>query len=229
MHTLRMLRTDASGEAFADGKRAGAEFCPAGMIRFIPAGAEISAEAREPFDITVIKLDMKVFADAAQDVIDISRVDFRFLAFEQPSVASLIETTRMILSDPSYERWPLIAESLRMALAVAALKAIIPSVIERAGDIGFDAHRRRRVFEFIETNLHRSIHLGELADVSTMSQFHFCGSFRKVMGATPLHYVMRRRVERARRMLLDPKMTIAGVALSCGFSSQSHMTRSSSR
>ncbi|WP_250564893.1 helix-turn-helix transcriptional regulator [Adonisia turfae] len=45
------------------------------------------------------------------------------------------------------------------------------------------------------------------------------------MGCSPYQYVLRCRVERAKRLLLQRKLSIADVALTVGFSSQSHLTQ----
>ena len=70
----------------------------------------------------------------------------------------------------------------------------------------------------------------EAADRAGYSEFHFARLFKAATGKTPGAYVMRLRVERADRLIRasrrDEAVTLAGVALDCGFSDQSHMTRS---
>ena len=62
----------------------------------------------------------------------------------------------------------------------------------------------------------------ELAGVAAISLFHFTRVFRDALGLTPHRYVQRRRVERAKAMLLDPRAPLAQIAHACGFASQSH-------
>lgn len=65
----------------------------------------------------------------------------------------------------------------------------------------------------------------ELADVACMSEFHFARQFKLATGRPPHEYVTRRRLQRAKTMLVKSSTSIAAVALSCGFSSQAHFSR----
>ena len=89
-----------------------------------------------------------------------------------------------------------------------------------------DRERRIRVFDYIDANLHRSISLGELAQIAYMSQFHFSRRFRLVTGVTPMQYLALRRIEKAQEMLRETELPIADVAAACGYCSQSHMCTS---
>jgi AraC family transcriptional regulator len=83
----------------------------------------------------------------------------------------------------------------------------------------------RRIVEFVETNLDGSLTLEQLAEVAGMSIPHLTTLFRRTMGQSVHAYVMERRVQRARALLLERKMTIAQVALETGFAHQSHLAR----
>ena len=81
-----------------------------------------------------------------------------------------------------------------------------------------------RVQEFIESRLESDLTLQELASEAGYSRSHFLRMFHATTGITPHCYVLNRRIERARRLLADPEMSIVQVAYSCGFSSQAHLT-----
>jgi len=81
-----------------------------------------------------------------------------------------------------------------------------------------------RVQELIESRLEADLTLQELASEVGYSRSHFLRMFHATTGTTPHRYVLNRRVERARRLLGDPEMSIAQVAYCCGFSSQAHLT-----
>jgi AraC family transcriptional regulator len=46
-----------------------------------------------------------------------------------------------------------------------------------------------------------------------------------VAGKGPHQYLMRYRVERARRLLVETDNAIAQIAVACGFARQEHLTR----
>ncbi|WP_163284644.1 helix-turn-helix transcriptional regulator, partial [Enterobacter hormaechei] len=52
---------------------------------------------------------------------------------------------------------------------------------------------------------------------------HLKALFRQTMGMPVHQYVIRRRVERAKALLLAGEMPISQVALAAGFAHQSHM------
>jgi AraC-like DNA-binding protein len=83
----------------------------------------------------------------------------------------------------------------------------------------------RRVSEYVEAHLNDSIELVELSAVAGLSIFHFARQFKQSAGVTPHHYLVRRRVERARELLADTDLSLSAIAFATGFSDQSHLTR----
>lgn len=89
--------------------------------------------------------------------------------------------------------------------------------------------RLKRVIDFVETNLHQSIGLDDLAQTAGLSANHFLRVFKLATGVTPYHYLRARRLERARELLADDAMPLAQLALECGFANQAHFTAAFSR
>ena len=81
-----------------------------------------------------------------------------------------------------------------------------------------------RVREKIEANLDTDLSLDSLAAESGYSRAHFLRMFRAATGLTPHQYVMDLRIRRAQECLRQKDASIIDIAVSCGFSSQSHMT-----
>lgn len=81
-----------------------------------------------------------------------------------------------------------------------------------------------RLMAFVEDHLETDIGIRDLARVARCTPDHLARIFKKSFGV-PLHrYVTRRRVERAKSLLRDRSYSIAEVALTCGFATQSHFT-----
>ena len=76
---------------------------------------------------------------------------------------------------------------------------------------------------FIEDSLARDISVDDMAAVVGYSLEHFARLFKETFCLSPHQYVISRRVERAKTMLRDRGIPIAGVATACGFTSQSHL------
>lgn len=82
----------------------------------------------------------------------------------------------------------------------------------------------KRVLEKIEANLDADLTVTNLAQETGYSRGHFLRMFRAATGLTPHQYVLDLRLRRAQDSLKRKDTRIIDVALSCGFSSQSHMT-----
>jgi AraC family transcriptional regulator len=83
----------------------------------------------------------------------------------------------------------------------------------------------RRAKEILSANLDGRMPLKEVAKECGLSVSHFSHAFRRTTGAAPHHWLMTCRVEAAKEKLRDGRLSLLDVALACGFSDQSHLTR----
>lgn len=83
----------------------------------------------------------------------------------------------------------------------------------------------RRVTAMLAALGQNSPSVSRLAKECGLSPRQFSRSFTRSTGVPPHRWVLERRVEMAKRLLLDPAKSLADVALACGFASQSHFTR----
>ena len=84
--------------------------------------------------------------------------------------------------------------------------------------------KMRRLSDFIEENLGNSLSLELMANQVSLNALYLPRAFRKAFGQTPHQYVLQRRVERAKALLIDTELPISEIALTTGFSSQSHLS-----
>jgi len=85
------------------------------------------------------------------------------------------------------------------------------------------AAKLQLVIEYLKSNLNRNITLAEISDLVDLTPRYFCAAFKKVMGRPPHQFQIELRVERAKKLLSDPNMSLVDIALALGFSSQSHL------
>lgn len=97
----------------------------------------------------------------------------------------------------------------------------------RAGGLG--AAHLRRAQEMMAAALDGDLQVGDIATACGVSRSHLIRGFRTATGVTPYQWLLRQRIERARDLLLSTRLPLADIALACGFSDQSHMTRTFSR
>lgn len=84
--------------------------------------------------------------------------------------------------------------------------------------------KMRRVIEYIEENLDNDLSLEAMAAEVDLSPIYLARAFKAAVGQSPHRYVLTRRVERAKELLRNTELPVVDVALSSGFSSQSHLS-----
>lgn len=117
-------------------------------------------------------------------------------------------------------------DSLTNVLAVNLLRnhaGIKPRVPIYEG--GLPPRQLEQVLDYIEANLEQNMKLADLARILDMSQFHFSRLFKQSLGTTPHKYLSQQRVERAKQLLTKSDRAIIDIALECGFSSHSHLSK----
>lgn len=133
-------------------------------------------------------------------------------------------------------RWGAVVLDLgRMRAAIGAEAAVEASIATQLlrlyGEAnaqakgGITGRKVRLLTDFIDNHLQRDLSLAELAGLAGLSTFHFARALKQSTGRTPHQFVLARRLERARRLLVDTQESVASIAALCGFADQAHLTR----
>jgi AraC-like DNA-binding protein len=67
--------------------------------------------------------------------------------------------------------------------------------------------------------------LAAMAQQAGMTRFAFLRAFRRLAGVTPWRYVMDRRLNRAKELLLDSGLPVKTIAYQCGFTDADYFSR----
>ena len=121
--------------------------------------------------------------------------------------------------------WPidsLVAEQLLLTLTMHLMVGYLGAAPRRATQRPLDARRLRRVDAFVEAHLPDPIRLQDLADVASVSPYHFIRAFRAAAGLTPHEFVLSKRMERARQAIQCHGSTVAHAAASVGYKNAPH-------
>lgn len=97
--------------------------------------------------------------------------------------------------------------------AVARVPAARPATREEL------FRRLTRARSIIEESLGEPLELRTIAAEACLSAYHLHRLFTQVFGETPHRYAVRRRMDRARRLLAQTDMPVTGVCLESGFQS----------
>lgn len=123
------------------------------------------------------------------------------------------------------------AQLMDSRLADGLLTAITSQLLQRAGTVGERPDRLalspthlRRVTAYVDENLDQAIEVADMAAVTGLSERHFARAFRLETGETPHGWLMSKRIDRAKQMLLTSDMECGLIGKACGFASQSHFT-----
>ncbi len=73
---------------------------------------------------------------------------------------------------------------------------------------------------FIHTNFERDISLGDISKFVFLSPSYFTRAFKEETGMSPINFLLKVRIDRAKELLADTGLKISDIALSVGFSNQ---------
>jgi AraC-like DNA-binding protein len=90
---------------------------------------------------------------------------------------------------------------------------------------GLTPLQERRAKELLTHSISGDLALSELARECGLSLTNFSRAFRRSVGVPPHRWVIQQRIELAKTLLRDDRMSLAEIALASGFSDQSHFTR----
>ena len=198
-----------------------------GDIDLVPAGCEAAWEDDARASVFSIAVPCSLLADVARDL-DIDAAATRLtpqLFARDPRLEHIAWALRAELEAGGIEQ-SLYAQQLVMALGTHLLRRerdlsrALPSVQQR-----LTPTQLQRVTAYVEDRIGTELRLVDLAQVAGLGVSHFTSLFRASTGESVHRYVMQRRVERARQLLLRGGRSVCAVALETGFSHQSHMAR----
>jgi AraC family transcriptional regulator len=85
--------------------------------------------------------------------------------------------------------------------------------------------RLQRVRNYVAANCHLDVDNDSLARMANYSSWHFIRAFRAAYAETPHAYLVRQRLERARRLLRVSPLAISEIALASGFENRCAFSR----
>ena len=146
------------------------------------------------------------------------------LYFENPSLKQSMQKLKAVMSC-SLAHEQTYVEHLGLILLCELRDALLEKREAPAFRGGLTPRQLKHVRDYITANLDKDVSLSELAGLINLSRFHFIRVFKKTTGMAPCQFVLSRRVERAKELLVQPNCSIAAVARSVGFHSTLQLDR----
>ncbi|MCM3729408.1 AraC family transcriptional regulator [Neobacillus cucumis] len=134
-----------------------------------------------------------------------------------PNILSLIASNREIdfkISLEIYELLGNLVESTRNTFenrAANVAKAVPPEM--------------QAVLTYISENYSSKITVDQLSEISNLSTYHFCRTFKKYIGTSPHQYVLNYRLIQAKNQLVETNLSIEQISMDCGFNSIGHFIK----
>ncbi len=196
-----------------------------GNVCITPTQQLHSVRWQNEMEVLTIALEPSIVAQAVQELVHSDRVE---LIMHRGQKDPLIREILLALKAELEAGCPsgrLYGEAMGNALAVHLLKHYTTAVSKISEfEDGLPQHKLTQILEYIQTYLDQEMKLADLATLVGMSQYYFCRLFKRSMGVTLHQYVLQQRIDRAKQLLKQHELSIAEIALLCGFKNQSHLT-----
>jgi len=113
------------------------------------------------------------------------------------------------------------------------LLAVVLVQLSRQGELSLDAEtsgpRASRecgqVRRYIDNHFKENLSLGQLAQLAHVNKYYLAHTFRREFGASPISYLISRRVEESRFLLRETDHSLSLIAQMLGFSSPSYFSQ----
>ncbi|WP_374008223.1 helix-turn-helix domain-containing protein [Delftia lacustris] len=169
-----------------------------------------------------------VLQEVAEDIYDLAKVRFHYKAAfgaTDPTLSQLMRATKQMLLEDLEIDWR--SEYLARAIGSHILQrhCVLGGKEATHADVRLSASQLKKVDEFIRASLSRPFTFGELASSVGLSRTVLFQRFTRTLQQTPHQYRQSLRVAQAKELIKKGGLTLTEVANACGFSDQTHMTR----
>lgn len=223
---LTDLPSPVETERIIDG-RLMQEYNLQGDFVIIPANVTHQAAWYKEGSALTIAIEPTVFAQNIYEVVDPDKIELLpQFATPDPFVYQIgVALKSALIKNGTTSR--LYAETLINTLILHLLEHYSTTRLNPSEYIAgkLPKYKLKQVINYIYAHLDSDLSLKELANSVQMSPHYFARLFKETTGITPHQYVIRCRVERAKNLLKEKKLSIAQIATQVGFVDQSHLNR----
>lgn len=192
-----------------------------GQMTLIPPGRDHQFQVAGEVSFETVHVPLAQIRDIAKRYCLSQTVpDLRFAfrdAFASACLEAMLGEARM--PGPKSEEF---IRSVTDSLTLHLLRSNSGPAVQAAFRPSAPVERTRAL---IEASLSEGLTLEDLAEEAGVSRSHFARRFRAETGVSPHRYQSIQRVEKAKMMLRESRMSLVDIAIELGFCSQSHFTQ----
>jgi len=221
------LRDLPSHEVWNDGRHSEMAAEPRSTFRIVDLHVDTRAHVDGSFDFLLIHIPRPALM-ALENANDVPPIDWIATQTRDPThdpvLVGLESSILHLLSHPDVHH-RLVREHLMLTLLSHVAVRYGGMSARRASGGGLAPWQVRRAKEALGDDLGTSISLADVARHCALSPSHFSRAFKASTGLSPFAWLQRHRVERAKDLLRHTDVSLAEIAISCGFADQSHLGR----
>ena len=199
---------------------------PRHTLGFEPAGMPLFVDGDEADYLSIFVEPSLYHADAMEAGATHDQPEHARLVSSDPVTLQVLGALALLARSDRPDD-PLLVEQLGRAL-VLSLRRLLddrrpddpPLTCRKLGNV-----QLKRVIAHIEENLgDSSLGVADLAAVAHVSPFHFSRAFKASLGRPPHRFLVERRLERAKALILETTISLAEIAIETGFADQAHLS-----
>jgi AraC family transcriptional regulator len=185
------------------------------------------AVSQEPFEAMLVFVELPILQRALEEVFGTEAPQARLRdasAFNDEALNSLLGLLREELMRGQAS--PLFVEAIAQAISIHLAREYGVSDEEsHISSPSLPGHKLRQITNWMSEHMAEEFSLERLASQAGLSRFHFQRLFKSATGVSPSQYLIDLRMNEARRLLRETKMSVIDVALEVGYTDPSHFAR----
>jgi len=194
----------------------------------LPLEAQVvEASLDRPCLVLVLDIDPAIVRQTADTMAGTGKVQsppqaVRQLAVEGPLLDSIL---RLACAATSERDAHVLGESLKREVVYRVLESDQGGLLRSLAAQTSGAHRIERVIRYMDRNLKRRVSVPEMAELAHMSESSLYHIFKDVTSMSPLQYLKRVRLQKARALMLGSDRNASEAAMAVGYRSISQFSR----
>ncbi|MGY8708783.1 AraC family transcriptional regulator [Bradyrhizobium sp. 18BD] len=203
------------------GKSAAISTARPGVVTIIPAGSTSRWDIHRPMHVVQLYLPQRTLLRIADEANTAGPDDLLERTGHPDAITSRLLLSAADALDGSAALDTLFRQQLTDLLATRLLAAHAGVAATPQPIIGgLSPAILRRAIERLRSDSDADVSLSALASDAGLSRFHFCRAFKESTGLSPHGWLRQHRLEQAMNMLRESDETMASIAATLGYSSQ---------
>ncbi len=225
---LFQLRDHPVHEFRLDGKLVPVVAAPRGGLQFIDLRAQVRGRLRHPVDTLLLHMPRALLDEVAEEA-NAPRIEQLVVPEPWQTLDPVLNQLQGLLVEATQSARN--AGSLlydHLAIGVASHFAAAYGGLRRRFQLsrgGLAPWQERRAKELLASDLARDLSLHDIARECDLSPAYFGRAFKVSVGLSPHAWRQGRRIDQAKALLRSGDVSLAEIAMICGFADQSHFSR----